>query len=127
MIQILRPNFEFEDQRGKLIQLVREGFSQFNIIFSKAGTFRGNHFHKINKEAFYVIFGRFEITAEKDGESETLTFSQGDMFLIPSLVNHSFLYHTDTLLASMYDIGVEKPDGTKDIFPKKENGFTYYT
>jgi len=38
------------------------------------------------------------------------------MFLIPPFVNHSFCYHTDTLLASMYDVGVELPNGEKDIF-----------
>lgn len=120
MIQILKPDFEYEDERGKLTQLVREGFSQFNIIFSKAGAFRGNHYHKENSEAFYVINGRFDVTVEINGKSGTFTFSQGEMFLIPPFVNHSFLYHTDTLLASMYDIGVEKPDGTKDIFtPEK--------
>lgn len=120
MIQILKPNFEFEDERGKLTQLVREGFSQFNIIFSRAGTFRGNHYHKANKEAFYVISGSFDLTAEKDGKSETVTFFQGDMFLIPPLVNHSFFYHTDTLLASMYDKGVELDSNQKDIFVTEE-------
>lgn len=121
MIQILKPNFEFEDQRGKLIQLVREGFTQFNIIFSKAGAFRGNHYHKENREAFYVILGDFDMTVEQEGKSETYSFHQGDMFLVFPLVNHSFYYHTDTLLASMYDIGVENQDGTKDIFAENKN------
>lgn len=120
MIQILKPDFEYEDQRGKLTQLVRKGFSQFNIIFSKAGTFRGNHYHKENREAFYVISGSFDVTVKKDGKTEVFTFSQYDMFLIPPLVNHSFFYHTDTLLASMYDIGVELANGRKDIFKPEE-------
>lgn len=116
MIQILKPNFEFEDERGTLTQLVREGFSQFNIIFSKAGVSRGNHYHKENQEAFYVILGRLVLTAKKEGKTERYTFSQGDMFLVPPFVKHSFFYETDTLLASMYSNGVERPDGTKDIF-----------
>ena len=120
MIKILAPNFEFQDERGKLTQLVREGFSQFNIIFSKAGVSRRNHFHKKNQEAFYVISGEFDLTVEKDKTSEMFTFKQGDMFLIPPLVIHSFHYHTDTLLASMYDVGVEFPSGEKDIFVPEE-------
>jgi len=116
MIKILAPNFEFQDERGKLTQLVREGFSQFNIIFSKAGVSRGDHYHKENHEAFYVISGKFVLTAEKEGKVERFTFTEGDMFVIPPYVNHSFVYETDTLLASMYSIGVERPDGTKDIF-----------
>ena len=116
MIEILKPDFEFEDERGKLTQLVREGFTQFNIIFSRTGTFRGNHFHKFNREAFFVMCRKFELLAQKDGEEEKFCFSDGDMFLIPPFVNHSFCYHTDTLLASMYDVGVELPNGEKDIF-----------
>ena len=116
MIQILTPNFEFSDERGKLTQLVREGFSQFNIIFSKKDVLRGNHYHKENKEAFFVISGKFELTASLNGEEKTYIFEEGDMFLVPPFVNHSFYYLEDTLLASMYDIGVENPDGTKDIF-----------
>ena len=99
MIELLKPNFEFEDERGKLTQLVRDGFSQFNIIFSKAGVLRGNHFHKINREAFYVISGDFELTAQK-GEKDT-----------PNALFVGF-----ALLASMYDIGVECSTGEKDIF-----------
>ena len=116
MIELLKPNFEFEDERGKLTQLVRDGFSQFNIIFSKAGVLRGNHFHKINREEFYVISGDFELTAQKGEKEEIIHFSTGDMFLIPPYVIHKFLYYSDTLLASMYDIGVECSTGEKDIF-----------
>ena len=116
MIEILTPNFEYEDDRGKLVQLVREGFSQFNIIFSKAGVSRGNHYHKENQEAFYVISGQLALTAEKEGQVERYTFTKGDMFLVPPFVKHSFFYETDTLLASMYSNGVECSDGTKDIF-----------
>ena len=120
MIEILTPNFEFEDERGKLTQLVREGFSQFNIIFSKAGVLRGDHFHKINREAFFVISGKFDLTVQKDENIENHCFSSGDMFLIPPFVIHSFLYQTDTLLASMYDVGVELSNGEKDIFTPAE-------
>lgn len=116
MIEILKPNFEFEDERGRLTQLVREGFSQFNIIFSRAGVLRGNHFHRLNREAFFVISGKFELTTQKNEVKKSYFFSDGDMFLIPPLVIHSFFYQTDTVLASMYDIGVELPNGEKDIF-----------
>lgn len=115
MIEIIKPDFEFADERGKLIQLVHKGFTQFNIIFSKSGVVRGNHYHKENQEAFYVISGEFELTVQKDKLFIIHTFSQGDMFLIPPLVIHSFRFLADTLLASMYDIGVEFLNGEKDI------------
>lgn len=116
LIEILKPDFVFEDERGSLCQLVHQGFSQYNIIFSKQGVLRGNHYHKENREAFYVISGIIHLKVEKDGVEELYEFGEGDMFLIPPFVMHSFYYPEDCLLASMYDIGVEKADGTKDIY-----------
>lgn len=115
MIEIMKPNFEYEDERGKLVQLVREGFSQINIVYSKEGVVRGDHWHDINEEAFYVIEGKLKLyisDGEANGEYE---FSKGEMFKIRKCVKHSFTFLQDTLLVSMYDIGVELGDGKKDI------------
>ena len=116
LIEILSPDFEFSDERGCLTQLVHQGYNQFNIIFSKKDIVRGNHYHKENREVFFVITGSFKVIAEKDFKREEYLFNAGDMFLIPPYVMHSFYYIEDTWLASMYDIGVEHSDGSKDIF-----------
>lgn len=116
MIEIVKPDFEYQDDRGSLTQLVHEGFRQFNIIFSKKGVLRGDHYHKENRETFFVIFGSFELTVKTQHKQETYRFKMGDMFLVPPYVLHSFYYLEDTLIASMYDIGVEYPDGSKDIW-----------
>lgn len=115
MIKMLKPDFEFTDERGKLTQLVRCGYKQINVVHSKAGTFRGGHCHKHNKEAFYIIEGSFELTARKDGAEEKYTFRTGDMFAIEAEVYHDFHYLTDTVLVGMYDNGIELENGAKDI------------
>ena len=46
LIQLMQPDFIFDDERGSLRQLVHEGYSQFNIVFSKKGVFRGDHYHR---------------------------------------------------------------------------------
>ena len=114
LIEIIEPNFVFEDERGGLVPLVREGYKQVNVVRSVKGAFRGNHYHEHNREAFYVIEGSFVLTAEKGGQKENYTFHTGDMFLIYENVVHSFEYIEDTLLVSMYNNGVETQDG-KDI------------
>ncbi|HZK38745.1 MAG TPA: cupin domain-containing protein [Clostridia bacterium] len=115
MVEILKPDFEFTDERGKLVQLVREGYKQVNVVHSKADTFRGGHCHEQNKETFYIIEGSCKLTARKDGIEEQYTFGAGDMFAIEALVYHDFHYLTDTLLVAMYDNGIELENGTKDI------------
>lgn len=118
LIKFIKPDFEFSDDRGSLKQLVHDGWKQVNYITSVAGAVRGNHYHKVNIESFYVISGEFKLTAESiDGkEHEEHTMKAGDFFIVPPFVNHSFEYRADSQLISFYDKGVELADGKKDIY-----------
>lgn len=115
MIRIIKPDFVFEDDRGTLTQLIHEGYSQINVVTSKAGVERGNHYHVLNREGFYVVEGSFLLEASLDGKKESYQFKKGDMFIIEPNVMHRFVYVEDTVLVAFYDKGVELPDGTKDI------------
>lgn len=118
LIEFIKPDFEFSDDRGSLKQLVHTGWKQVNYITSVAGAFRGNHYHKENTEAFFVINGRFRLIAETLDKSQTEEYEMksGDFFIIKPNINHSFDYLEDTSLISFYNLGVEKADGTKDIY-----------
>lgn len=121
MVTVIKPDFVFEDERGRLVQLVHEGFTQFNVVTSKAGFIRGKHCHRLNREGFYVVDGSFVLEAKLGDKTETYEFSKGDMFIIEPDVMHTFDYREDSTLVAFYDKGVELPDGTKDIIPE-ENG-----
>lgn len=121
MITLIKPDFVFEDERGSLVQLVREGYKQINVVTSRAGFERGGHFHRLNREGFYVVEGSFTVEVKSEGKKESYDFRKGDMFIIEPNVVHTFVYHEDSLLVAFYDNGVELPDGTKDIIPE-ENG-----
>jgi dTDP-4-dehydrorhamnose 3,5-epimerase-like enzyme len=116
LIKILQPDFVHEDERGRLTQLARGGYTQINVVSTNGGAFRGGHFHKTSTEAFFVVRGALELAVSKDGSDERYTFSENDMFEIPPYVVHSMNYLRDTILVAMYDKGVENADGTKDIF-----------
>lgn len=118
LIQFLKPDFEHVDERGKLVQLVHDGWKQVNVIESKAGQVRGNHYHKMNKEAFYVVKGEFDLWLEKNGESETYHLTTGQMFQIESYVIHTFEFRKDSILIGFYDTGIEMAGIEKDIFKK---------
>ena len=108
MIEILKPDFTFEDERGSLVQLVHDGFHQVNVTTG--------HYHKVNREAFYIVAGEVELQLRRGAEEEHHVFSKGDMFLIPPMTLHDFVFREDTVFVSMYDQGVEFSDGTKDIY-----------
>ena len=116
LIEILSPDFTFTDERGTITQIVHEGFSQVNAVFTKAGAVRGNfHYHKNTKELFYIIKGKISFSAKYQDKEEEYTFSDGDMFLVNENVRHSFIYLEDTYLVGLYTKCVENADGTKDI------------
>lgn len=116
LIEILTPDFEFENENGLLVQLVHDGWKQVNTIFSKGNGIRGGHYHKYNKEAFYIISGTFKLTVWNDEKKEEYVMKAGNMFLINEYVFHTFEYTEDTWLVSMYSNGVELRDNTKDIW-----------
>lgn len=115
MIKLLKPDFEFGDDRGFLCQLVCKGYTQVNVVYSKAGAQRGGHHHALNNEAFYVVEGSFEVVAGDAKKEERFLFKKGDMFMIPKGIRHDFNYLEDSILVGLYDIGVELSDGSKDI------------
>lgn len=112
MLQRIETDFSYEDERGTIVQLVHDGYAQVNVITSKKGVFRGGHYHKENKEAFYVISGKLEVTVNEEKQ----VFSSGEFFGIEANDIHSFEFLEDTVLVSMYSKGVEHSDGTKDIY-----------
>lgn len=119
LIEILEPDFVFEDDRGFLSQITHEPFAQVNAVFTKKGAVRGNfHYHRTTKEVFFVISGSFDVFVHLDGREEKRSFKKGDMFMINENVRHSFDYKEDTYLVAFYTSKVELSDGTKDIIPE---------
>ena len=112
----LEPDFVFEDSRGFLSQLIHDGFKQINVLFSKKGCSRGNHFHKVSKEAFYVVDGSVEVIFCKDDITEEHLFSKGDFFMVEPFVKHSMFFPCDCLIIQIYDVPVENSNGLKDIY-----------
>ena len=117
LIEFLKPDFEFEDNRGTITQLVHQGWKQVNYITTKAGILRGDHYHKNNEEGFYIIDGEFELELYdiNTKEKEKYLIKTGDFFLIRRNLSHSFYYTKDTKLISMYSNGVEEGE-SKDIY-----------
>ena len=116
LIEFVKPDFVFDNDAGQLNQLVHEGWNQVNAIFSAKRSIRGGHYHKYNKECFFVLKGSFKLIVWKEEDTEVYEIKKGDMFIIPEYVFHSFEYYEDTYLVAMYNNGVELDENTKDIW-----------
>lgn len=120
MIELMTPDFVFQDERGLICQLVSKGWNQINVITTKAGARRGRmHYHKGNIEAFYIISGKVDYRCRSvlgNENFERKMFGAGDFWCVQPCVGHDFLFLEDTVLISMYSSGVNLPSGDKDIF-----------
>lgn len=112
----LTPDFSHEDARGKLIQLIHDGYRQVNVLTSTGGTVRGNHYHKKCGEAFYILQGSVEVSLQKDDKMDDVLFATGDFFQIYPLVRHTMRFPEDCLMLQLYTECVESQNGDKDIF-----------
>lgn len=119
LIEYLTPDFIFISDKGSLTQLVHDGWKQVNVITSARGSVRGGHCHKYNDEGFYVANGSFTLMVWKGTERETYEMKAGDLFRVPPYVFHTFVYHEETLLVSLYSSGVELSDTEKDIWTEE--------
>lgn len=115
-IEFLKPDFEFYDSRGSLVQVCHEGWAQVNVSTSKKGVTRGSHLHKICREAFFIIKGKAHLTLEKDNEIFQIEVRNQDFFILPTYVSHKFEFLEDTIMLVLYDTPIEKENGEKDIY-----------
>lgn len=116
LIKKMEIEFCHKDERGELLQLISQGYNQINVLKSNKGAERGEHYHKENKEAFYVVEGSVIVKAEKGAKVEKRVFETGDFFIVPPMVKHSFLYPENNVCIQLYDKGVILEGGRKDIY-----------
>lgn len=116
LIKTKEVDFQFEDNRGSLTQLIHDGFEQVNVLITNKDVIRGGHYHKEAVEAFYVISGSVEVEASAGTEKEVKIFTKGDFFQVEPYIFHSMSFPEDCVMVQMYDKCVEKSDGTKDIY-----------
>lgn len=115
-IEIIQPDFCLDNEKGRLVQLVHDGWKQFNVLISPQGSNRGGHFHKINRECFYVIEGKMKLIIGDKKNELIKQFGPGDFFVIPPYTLHSLAFEEKTILVALYDIGIERENGEKDIY-----------
>ena len=116
LYEVLKPDFEFSDQRGNLNQLVHDGWKQINVLKTNAGVVRGVHYHKQSKEAFYLISGSVDVKFRHGRDYAEKHFESGDFFLVFPGTVHELYFPNNCVMVQMYDTPVEKEDGSKDIF-----------
>jgi hypothetical protein len=84
--------------QGELAQFydAEEGMRYLALIELRAGTIRGNHFHKVKVELIYVIQGAVDLVVEdiESKQRETIFMRTGDLALIQTGIAHALRVST---------------------------------
>lgn len=101
---------KFTDSRGEMSLVVnQDNFPIKSVlrIFSKAGTIRGNHYHKKGFHYYYVESGKCEyyekVSNKPNAKIKMVILKPGDLIVVkPGIINttkfleDSVIYHFDT-------------------------------
>ncbi len=105
-----------KDERGAFTSIINQGeWREVNLVESKKGAIRGNHYHKHTREYIYLIAGEAEVILSQvtaPAQRTSLTIRPGEGILIHPLINHTFTFTQDsTHLALLSEVFVqEDPD-----------------
>ncbi len=118
MIRFINPYFSFKDDRGLITGLIQEGnWKEINVIDSKKGTRRGDHYHKKCTELFIMLSGRVKVYLQSVDEPDRqmiITFFKGDVFIVERGTYHTFEVIDNSTWINALDMVI------KDDFYKRE-------
>jgi len=89
----------FIDGRGAIQPLVDGRFSSAQVITSKAGSVRANHYHKTDWHYMYLVSGLAKYYHRPTGSDEAPEWClvrAGQMVYTPPMVDHAVEYVEDT-------------------------------
>ena len=97
-MNIQQIKLTFEDSRGTIKDIVEQiDFNGATIISSKAGSIRGNHYHKESMQYIYVLEGKMISRSKKMGEKLTeVVVKKGDLISHEKYEAHMFEALEDT-------------------------------
>src|ERR1700722_3686001 len=101
MIPLEKP---YVDNRGSIQQLLDAAIGTVQIITSRKGTVRANHYHKTDWHYCYVVAGSIEYYHRPVGSKakpEKIKVKAGELFFTPSLVEHAMVFPEDTTFLNL--------------------------
>ena len=121
-MRLLHPPATRSDDRGEIIDiLVKENVEYVTLITSKAGTTRGDHFHKETVQSVYILEGRIKMLTRIPGESVVATtLEKGDLATTGKMEQHSMTALQDSAFM-VFTTGVRGgEDYEKDTYRLEE-------
>ena len=94
----------YEDVRGEIQTLVDGGIHSIQIITSKAGTVRANHYHRSDSHHMYVLKGVMRYFHRPVGDTTLPTWvyvKEGQMVFTPPMMEHAVEFLEDSVFLNI--------------------------
>lgn len=105
-MKIIDHYFSFDDARGWIRGIDNQvAWKELNVMFTKKGEVRGNHFHQTTTELIYIIQGNVNVEwfPVNNPIPECLTLTSLTGVIISPGENHTFTALEDTIWINALD------------------------
>ena len=108
----------FEDERGVIQTLVDGGIHSIQIITSKAGSTRANHYHRGDSHHMYVVSGNMRYYHRPVGDTSPPTWvyvKEGQMVFTPPMMEHAVEFLEDSVFLNITGMPRDQSSYEDDI------------
>ncbi|MBI3866594.1 MAG: cupin domain-containing protein [Planctomycetia bacterium] len=90
-MKVERPTWAHSDDRGSIVDILENvPIDSVTIVTVKAGSCRGNHYHKETVQWSYIMEGRVKVlTQTPPGPVEAVVLEAGDLAMTPPHERHA--------------------------------------
>lgn len=91
-MQFYKPHFEYKDDRGAIRGIIKDkNWQEINIITSKKGIERGNHYHEQTIECLFITKGKIKVHVKnlKTHEEKEYVVKENDCFVFEPYELHT--------------------------------------
>ena len=102
----------YEDERGKISNIIDADIKHIAIITSKKGSIRANHYHPKQYQYIYLISGEFESYSKdlkKDSDVEKVIVGENSFVTTPPMIAHAMKFTKDSVMLNI-TTGAREPE-----------------
>lgn len=113
----------YKDERGEIIDVAEMEFKSLQIITSKKGSIRSNHYHRGGGHLLYVLSGKMRYIEREVGPSYPVTQERiiiaGDSVFTGPMLAHATEFLEDTVLVCCSTVKRSGAAYSDDLVPCK--------
>jgi quercetin dioxygenase-like cupin family protein/SAM-dependent methyltransferase len=103
-IEVEKINPAFSDDRGKITDLLNRSINHVGLITTRAGSVRGEHYHKLSTQYSYILSGKFEVlvaSVYNPKNVKKIILEEGELITIEPKTMHRFKAIEDAIMIDM--------------------------